>query len=319
MATQLIQAAQQALEALHEAVAFREGGRQKAIDAINALRTAIQQAEGEPVAEPCARVELIKTGGNAGLSTRIIELDIATRERLRPGDLLYTHPAPGVPEFSRIAKRKLDELQEQGFAITGYAIQRGTKRGFITDGGFVGWWRSDEAPSVFLVRDVASLLRASVPDVCNALAELGYEPRRSTNAAISPDEAIAVAKRVNPAPGVPDDVVRDAERYRWLRDRDHWPAPFASSQDPEPVRGIDLDAAIDAAILAASQVQEVDERDGWTDADADAARLALELECLLLDTKDTAAVSRWWASANEALDLHRARLAASQAQNRGLR
>lgn len=58
---------------------------------------AIQQAESAPVAEPSARVELIKTGGNAGLSTRIIELDIATRERLRPGDLLYTHPAPGVP------------------------------------------------------------------------------------------------------------------------------------------------------------------------------------------------------------------------------
>ena len=72
------------------------------------------------------------------------------------------------------------------------------------------------APSVFLVRDVASLLGASVPDVCNALAELGYEPRRSTNAAISPDEAIAVAKRINPAPSVPDDVVRDAERFRRL-------------------------------------------------------------------------------------------------------
>ena len=53
---------------------------------------------------------------------------------------------------------------------------------------------------------------------------------------------------------------------------------------------------------------------GWTDADADAARLAMELECLLLDTKDTAAVSRWWKSANEALDLHRARLAAAQAK-----
>lgn len=52
---------------------------------------------------------------------------------------------------------------------------------------------------------------------------------------------------------------------------------------------------------------------GWTDADADAARLAMELECLLLDTKDTAAVSRWWKSANDALDLHRARLAAHQA------
>ena len=54
--------------------------------------------------------------------------------------------------------------------------------------------------------------------------------------------------------------------------------------------------------------------EGWTDADADAARLAMELECLLLDTKDTAAVSRWWKSANEALDLHRARLAAAQAK-----
>ena len=33
-----------------------------------------------------------------------------------------------------------------------------------------------------------------------------------------------------------------------------------------------------------------------------AHRLALELECLLLDTKDTAAVSKWWDSANEALE-----------------
>lgn len=57
----------------------------------------------EPVGEPRARVELMKTGGNAGLSTRIIELDIATRERLRPGDLLYTHPAPGVQEGYVIA------------------------------------------------------------------------------------------------------------------------------------------------------------------------------------------------------------------------
>lgn len=62
-----------------------------------------------------------------------------------------------------------------------------------------------------------------------------------------------VDKLTHPAPSVLDDVVRDAERYRWLRDRDHWPAPFASSQDPEPVRGIDLDAAIDAAMLAAKK------------------------------------------------------------------
>lgn len=56
---------------------------------------------------------------------------------------------------------------------------------------------------------------------------------------------------IHQAPSVPADVVRDAERYRWLRDHDHWPAPFSSSQEPEPVRGRDLDAAIDAARLAA--------------------------------------------------------------------
>jgi len=38
------------------------------------------------------------------------------------------------------------------------------------------------------------------------------------------------------------------------------------------------------------------------DAFPQAHRLALELECLLLDTKDTAAFSKWWDSANEALE-----------------
>lgn len=38
---------------------------------------------------------------------------------------------------------------------------------------------------------------------------------------------------------------------------------------------------------------------------SDACRLALELECLLLDTKDIAAASKWWNSAIEALDQHR--------------
>lgn len=35
---------------------------------------------------------------------------------------------------------------------------------------------------------------------------------------------------------------------------------------------------------------------------AQAHRLALELECLLLDSKDTAAVSKWWDSAFEAIE-----------------
>lgn len=35
---------------------------------------------------------------------------------------------------------------------------------------------------------------------------------------------------------------------------------------------------------------------------AQAHRLALELECLLMDTKDNAVVSKWWDSAHEAMD-----------------
>jgi hypothetical protein len=38
---------------------------------------------------------------------------------------------------------------------------------------------------------------------------------------------------------------KDAERYRKLRDGQSWPAVFACSNSPEPLRGADLDAAID--------------------------------------------------------------------------
>lgn len=47
----IIKAMEMALEALNEAVAFREGGRQKAIKAVDALRTAIQQAEDQHLLE----------------------------------------------------------------------------------------------------------------------------------------------------------------------------------------------------------------------------------------------------------------------------
>jgi len=41
---------------------------------------------------------------------------------------------------------------------------------------------------------------------------------------------------------------KDAERYRWLRDGTNWPAAFARHDAPEPLIGVDLDAAIDAAL-----------------------------------------------------------------------
>lgn len=52
-----------------------------------------------------------------------------------------------VPVFNHVAALKLKELQERGYAITGYAFEKvdseQTERGFITSGGFVGWWKGE--------------------------------------------------------------------------------------------------------------------------------------------------------------------------------
>lgn len=58
---------------------------------------------------------------------------------------------------------------------------------------------------------------------------------------------------------------------------------------------------------AAREIERLQEKvdylaDGMRDVFPVAHRLALELECLLLDSKDMAAVSKWWDSAHEALE-----------------
>ena len=52
--------------------------------------------------------------------------------------------------------------------------------------------------------------------------------------------------------------------------------------------------------IDAARIEELErERDtAW----AQAHRLALELECLIMDTKDNAVVSKWWDSAFEAIE-----------------
>ena len=50
--------------------------------------------------------------------------------------------AAPVPQFSRIAQKKLDYLLEAGEAITGYAIEnKDGRRGAIDCHGFVYWWQ----------------------------------------------------------------------------------------------------------------------------------------------------------------------------------
>lgn len=58
--------------------------------------------------------------------------------------------SPTVPDFTELGARKLADLLEKGFVITGYCFERqveGTQpqRGFVDFAGFVGWWQADEA------------------------------------------------------------------------------------------------------------------------------------------------------------------------------
>lgn len=56
--------------------------------------------------------------------------------------------ASPVANFNYVASKKLDELLQDGFHINGVSIQKEIdghlRRGFITDGGMVCWWYSDE-------------------------------------------------------------------------------------------------------------------------------------------------------------------------------
>ena len=88
-------------------------------------------------------------------------------ERLRA--LLATAtglPAQAVPDFCHVASLKLKNLQERGYQITGYAIEKPVEgampgRGFINHGGFVGWWLDGQSPQAQAdARDDSALLDA---------------------------------------------------------------------------------------------------------------------------------------------------------------
>ena len=56
---------------------------------------------------------------------------------------------PTVPDFTDVAARKLADLLEKGFVITGYCFERqveGTQpqRGFVDFAGFVGWHQPND-------------------------------------------------------------------------------------------------------------------------------------------------------------------------------
>jgi len=78
----------------------------------------------QPVEEPVAKVELMMTGGNAGLATRIVEIDDRLRERLRPGQLLYTAP----PQRKPLPKHNQHCVDVPGYGLMAVRLVRAVER-----------------------------------------------------------------------------------------------------------------------------------------------------------------------------------------------
>ena len=82
------------------------------------------------------------------------------------------------PDFTELGARKLADLLEKGFVITGVCFERqveGTQpqRGFVDFAGFVGWWRPTlqtmGAPNVDLMALINELAGA---DAAHGVADM---------------------------------------------------------------------------------------------------------------------------------------------------
>ena len=212
-----IEAMKLALDALNEAVAFREGGRQKANDAINALRAALSQ-------QPAAQTE---------------------REA-----------------FEAWARPNGYDLRRND--VLGHYSSLDTSRAWA---GFRAGRASLPAPQQPATPEpVAWPLRARVwkrestqewvLEIAGTLGDTDMNIRHTQPLSVAYENVPGLpAFYTHPAPSVPDDVVRDAERYRWLRlalaDREKGVSHhFCSIRYSE-----ELDEAIDAAMLAAKDAK----------------------------------------------------------------
>ena len=98
----------------------------------------LAKREAQEGREPVARVELMTTGGNVGLATRIVEIYDPLRERLRPGTELYTSP-PLLGDEARDAER-YRMLRDFDSGKTELAICRWSEH------GWVGEWVIEHEP-----------------------------------------------------------------------------------------------------------------------------------------------------------------------------
>ena len=243
---------------------------EKLVDqACEALRTAIQQAEAQQPAttEPAGYLydfkyddEIVRDWFTQNIDE--IQFRPATCLNIRP---LYAHPAPGVPDALKDHQiaAMVNSLRDIARQFHGHDSLRERIANVLVP-ALKAEAKTDE-PVAFGIRESSTgrICQFVSSDDEDEVAQLG-EYRKG----------IVVPLYTHPAPGVPDDVARDADRYRWLRRKacvigkttycgEETGQPildFVNLPDVTEVIRRDsastLDAAIDAAMLTAAQAQK---------------------------------------------------------------
>ena len=106
---------------------------------------------------------------------------------------------PSDEDIERILAQTLDEVAKHYGFMHAFDVQADIARNTYLRNAFArAVLNAAPTQQPVLVRDLAEILGATVPEVCDALAECGV-PRRSTNMAVSGLEAVAVAAMLKQA------------------------------------------------------------------------------------------------------------------------
>lgn len=100
------------------------------------------------------------------------------------GEVARLKAGAHVPEFHSVAASKLKDMQERGYKVTGYALEKPVEgalpsRGFVDAGGFVGWWRGDDEWNATVARAVELKLKGSFIGSTHTHAEARLKPRHA--------------------------------------------------------------------------------------------------------------------------------------------
>ena len=145
------------------------------------------------------------------------------------------------------------ELRRMAEAATGgdWEFRLGLIRTMVDSDGYVpvaiapNWqknWRGQRDTNMEYIAAANPAAVLSLLDECDRL-QATCEGLDRQNDAIA-EEIGKVAAERDAALAELEACRKDADRYRWLRDGSGWPAVFDNSDDPEPLRGDHLDAAM---------------------------------------------------------------------------